>query len=136
MANLQCVVVTPEQTALDQQADFVALPLYDGELGVSPGHSPMIGRLGVGELRIKSGSSETHLFVQGGFVEINRNVVTLLTNRAMKLSDLRRDDAEKLLSAAMQLRYVTDEETLVRDKAIADAHAALRVAGRNRDHGK
>ena len=52
--SLTCVVVTPEQTALEQKADFVALPLYDGEIGIGANHSPLIGRLGYGEMRIKS----------------------------------------------------------------------------------
>ena len=45
---LECVVVTPEETALETPATFVALPLFDGEIGIAPGHSPMIGRLGYG----------------------------------------------------------------------------------------
>ena len=45
-ARLQCVVVTPERTLFDELVDFVALPLYDGELGVMPGRTPLIGRLG------------------------------------------------------------------------------------------
>ena len=51
--QLQVVVVTPEKTLLDETVDFVALPLYDGELGVLPGRAPLIGRLGYGELRTK-----------------------------------------------------------------------------------
>ncbi len=49
--KIQCVVVTPEKSLLDELVDFVALPLYDGELGVLPGRTPLIGRLGYGELR-------------------------------------------------------------------------------------
>ncbi len=48
--KLQCVVVTPEKTLFDDWVDFVALPLFDGELGVMPGRAPLIGRLGFGEL--------------------------------------------------------------------------------------
>ena len=51
---LQCIVVTPEATVLDRQAEFVALPLYDGEIGIGRGHSPLIGRLGYGEMRLDS----------------------------------------------------------------------------------
>lgn len=54
MSELKCIVVTPEKTALDQLANFVVVPLFDGEFGVGPGHSPMIGRLGYGELRIRA----------------------------------------------------------------------------------
>lgn len=55
MPDLQCVLVTPEKTLVDARADYVVLPLYDGELGVAPSHAPMIGRLGAGELRIRAG---------------------------------------------------------------------------------
>ena len=43
---MQCIVVTPERTLYDRPADFVALCLFDGEIGIAPGHTPMIGRLG------------------------------------------------------------------------------------------
>ena len=55
MSQLNCIVVTPEATALEAKADFVALPLYDGEIGSAGGHSPMIGRLGFGEMRLRTG---------------------------------------------------------------------------------
>jgi hypothetical protein len=51
---MQCIIVTPERTVFDRPAEFVALTLFDGELGVAPGHAPMIGRLGFGEMRIRS----------------------------------------------------------------------------------
>jgi F-type H+-transporting ATPase subunit epsilon len=52
---LHVSVVTPEATLLETPAQFVALPLFDGELGVLPGRSPFIGRLGYGELRVVEG---------------------------------------------------------------------------------
>ena len=55
------IVVTPEATVLDEQVDFVALPLYDGEIGIAPGRSPMIGRLGYGELRLVDGRPDDAL---------------------------------------------------------------------------
>ena len=48
----QCIVVTPERTVYDRPAEFVALTLFDGEIGIAPGHVPLIGRLGYGEMRI------------------------------------------------------------------------------------
>ena len=59
--RLQCVVVTPERTLFDELVDFVALPLFDGELGVLPGRSPLIGRLGYGELRTRIGGDDPPL---------------------------------------------------------------------------
>ena len=64
---VHCVVVTPERAVLEEDVDFVALPMYDGELGVLPGRAPLIGRLGFGELRIRQGNQTTYLYVDGGF---------------------------------------------------------------------
>ena len=80
---IRCVVVTPERTVLDEQVDFVALPIYDGELGVLPGRSPLIGRLGYGELRTRNGTETRRYFVDGGFAQVRDNGVTVLTNRAI-----------------------------------------------------
>src|SRR5262249_1605994 len=64
---LRCVVVTPERALVDAAFDFVALPMYDGELGVLPGRAPLIGRLGPGELRTRHGNETNRYFVDGGF---------------------------------------------------------------------
>jgi F0F1-type ATP synthase epsilon subunit len=53
--RLHCLVITPERTVVDESADFMAVPLYDGELGVLPGRAPLVGRLGFGELRFAAG---------------------------------------------------------------------------------
>ncbi len=93
---LECIVVTPEATALQTPAEFVALPLYDGELGVLPGHSPFIGRLGYGELRVLENGKTVRLYVDGGFVQVADNIVSVLTNNAVpaeKLNACRRPRA-------------------------------------------
>src|SRR3954466_15450559 len=76
--RLHCVVVTPEKTLFDEVVEFVALPLYDGELGVLPRRAPLIGRLGYGELRPRLGGTSRHYFVDGGFVQVRDDVVTVL----------------------------------------------------------
>jgi len=63
--TLRCVVVTPERAVLDEAADFVAVPLYDGEAGMLPGRLPLIGRLGYGELRYRRGKAEHRYYVDG-----------------------------------------------------------------------
>ena len=95
---LQCVVVTPEKTALKTSAEFVAVPLYDGELGIAPRRAPMIGRLGYGQLRLVEGGKTRSFYVDGGFVQVAHNEVTILTGRAVPADQL---DAQV---AAEQLR--------------------------------
>lgn len=126
--TLQCVVVTPEATALDTAADFVALPLFDGEFGVAPGHSPMIGRLGYGELRITRGSEVLRFYVDGGFVQIADEVVSVLTNRAIRSSAIDVAAAEEQLRAAQTRRAAGEEQIAIRDRLINQARGQLRVA--------
>ena len=59
--DLRVMIVTPEETVLDTRAEYVAMPLFDGEIGIYRNHSPMIGGLGYGEMRIRSGG-ETSRF--------------------------------------------------------------------------
>jgi F-type H+-transporting ATPase subunit epsilon len=121
-------VVTPEATVVDTHADFVALPLYDGELGVARNHSPMIGRLGFGELRIKHRGSQDRYYVDGGFVQVADNVVSVLTGRAIPAEQIDRAAAENQLRSAVARRTSGDEEQAIRERLIAQARGQLRVA--------
>ena len=130
MAELNCIVVTPEKTALEEKAEFVALPLYDGEIGILPGHSPMIGRLGYGEMRIRVGGHETRYYVDGGFVQVAGNVVSVLTNHAVPGATVDAAAAREQLVAAAKRSATTDEELELRDRMVVQARAQIRVAER------
>src|SRR3954470_8017824 len=99
LRTLQCVVVTPEKALLDEPVDFVALPMYDGELGVLPGRAPLIGRLGYGELRIRHRTSTRLYFVDGGFAQVRSNIVTVLTPRAIRGEEIDVPAATHMLEA-------------------------------------
>jgi len=126
--RLQCVVVTPERTLFDELVDFVALPLYDGELGVLPGRTPLIGRLGFGELRTKSGGVTRRYFVDGGFAQVRDDVVTILTNRAIPAVDVDPAAAAAELEQAQARRATTEFDQADKTKALARARALVRVA--------
>src|SRR5262245_55639199 len=130
--QLHCVVVTPERALLDEPADFVALPMYDGELGVLPGRAALIGRLGYGELRIRRGERTRHYFVDGGFAQVRGDTVTVLTPRAMPAEEIRPSAAEEALQSAQSalLKAVGPEAQDAQLKAQDRARAQLRVARR------
>jgi len=129
---LEVTVVTPEATVLKSPAQFLALPLYDGEIGIAPGHSPLIGRLGYGEMRIKSGGATKTLYVDGGFVEVADNVVSVLTNRAVPSAKVDGGAAETQLANAIRHPAATKEQLDIRDRQIAQARAQIRIARRAR----
>jgi F-type H+-transporting ATPase subunit epsilon len=124
--ELHCVVVTPERALLDEPADFIALPLYDGELGVMPGRAPLIGRLGIGELRIRRGNATQRFFVDGGFAQVRDNVVTVLTGRAIKGEDIDAAAAKRTLEESRPA--AADPDALAAyQKALERARSQLRV---------
>ena len=125
---LECVVVTPEETALQTPAQFVALPLFDGEIGIAPGRAPLIGRLGYGEMRVVEGGKTRRYYIDGGFVQVDGNVVSILTNRAVPAEELDAEVAEQLLETALQKPANTAELMAIRDRSISQARAQLRVA--------
>lgn len=125
---MQCVLVTPESTLLEAEADFVALTLFDGELGIAPGHAPLIGRLGCGEMRIRQGDKQRRFYIEGGFVEVCDNVVSVLTGRAVDADKIDPVEAERLLDEAQHMSPRTAEQFALRDRAAAQARAQLRAA--------
>jgi F-type H+-transporting ATPase subunit epsilon len=131
---LHCVVVTPEKAVLDEVCDFVAVPMYDGELGVLSGRMPLIGRLGCGELRTQSGNRIHRYFIDGGFVQIKNNIVTVLTSKALKAEEIDVTAAEQALKAAQQPAPDPAIQEAQR-KAQDRARAQIRVAKHNEKPG-
>jgi F-type H+-transporting ATPase subunit epsilon len=124
--NLRCVVVTPECAVLDETAESLVLPLHDGESGVLPGREPLMAKLRSGELRL-SGSKTRSLFVDGGFVQVVRDTVTVLTPRALMPGQIDQAAAQKALEAPSTAGISTAamEE---RQASLAKARAQMKVA--------
>ncbi len=118
--NVRLIVVTPEKAAFDGVGDMVILPMHDGELGVLPGRAAMIGRLGAGELKLKTAAGPTRFFIESGFVQVRENVVTVLTSRARRAAEITPELTEQA----------------VRDLEAMPATNALERANKNRARDK
>jgi F-type H+-transporting ATPase subunit epsilon len=95
--TLQCSVVTPEKSILDEEATRVTVPAHDGEVGILPGHAWFLARLGVGELRVTLDGRTRRLFVEGGFVQVSGDKVTVLTDAASEMQDIDPEAAARLV---------------------------------------
>jgi F-type H+-transporting ATPase subunit epsilon len=80
--RLKVAIISPESTVYEGEADMVVAPAWDGEVGVLRGHAPMLVLLGAGEMRIKSGGGEQRFHVEGGFMQVADDVVTVLSESA------------------------------------------------------
>ena len=127
MSEIQCVVVTPECTEIDVQASAVTLPMFDGEMGILHGHSPLVGRLGYGVLRIATDGQQQRYFVEGGFVQVANNVVSVLTDKIASIDEVTAEAAGEAMKSAIDMPADKPELTLARDKALERARAMSRI---------
>ncbi|MFP6650334.1 MAG: ATP synthase F1 subunit epsilon [Pirellulaceae bacterium] len=131
MSELNCIVVTPEETAVEAVVDSVVVPLIDGEMGILPNHAAMIGRLGAGELRLRTGDQLERFFLEGGFIQIVDNTVSVLTGRAIPVEQLDAAAAEGQLEGALAEPAVGIEQMEARDQLVQQLRAQQRVARRS-----
>jgi F-type H+-transporting ATPase subunit epsilon len=113
--DLRIVLVTPETTLLDEKVEALRFPLYDGQIGVLPGRAPLVGRLGSGELRITTSKGLASYFIDGGFVQVKENVVSLLTDSAQLTSTLDARKAEDDLQSVQHRHPKNDAEFAAKD---------------------
>lgn len=126
--NFRISVVTPEREVLSVEARFVALPAYDGEIGVLAKRAPLLTQLGSGLLRVEEASGEwRELFVSGGFAQMVDDRLTLLTEEARPREEAANEAADELLARALGLEASSDVEFAVKDKALARARALRRL---------
>jgi F-type H+-transporting ATPase subunit epsilon len=129
--KLTLTVVTPEYAVVDRvSCDEVTLPAYDGQIGILPGHTPLITLLGIGPLRYREGGKSTGLAVREGFAEIAGDDVRVLADRAVARASIDRAAAEKDKHAGEErlLTVVGEEELAAVDADIDYASARLAVA--------
>jgi len=116
MANtIHVDVVSAEQQIFSGEALFVVLPGEAGELGIYPRHTPLITRIKPGAVRIKpaDGGEENLIFVDGGILEVQPSIVTVLADTAIRGHDL--DEAKALEAqkrAEEALRNATDKQEI------------------------
>ncbi len=127
MSTIHVDVVSAEASIYDGPADFVALPGESGELGIFPGHTPLITRIRPGAVRIKvpGQSEEEFVFVAGGILEIQPNRVTVLADTAIRGKDL---DEARALEAKRQAEEALVNRAATLDYAKAQAELAIAVA--------
>jgi len=119
-------IVSPEKLLLSKAVDMVVLPAAEGEMGVLPGHAPMIVLLRGGTIRLTVGGSVTDtLYVSGGFAEVTTTRVTVLANEATEVSELRKSEGESRLTSAQAEYDAADKmNTDALDVAMAKLQSA------------
>lgn len=127
--DFHCSVVTPEKAILECDATSAIFPAHDGEIGILPRRAPLLCRLGIGILQIRTAGETHRFFIDGGFAQMVDNKLTLLTEQARGPEEIEHDAARAALeeargTAAEGGGSVYDE----RQAAIARAQAQVKLS--------
>ena len=126
MATLHIEVVSAEDSIFSGEASFIALPGESGDLGILPGHTPLISRVRPGTLKIKQeDGTELNIFVAGGILEVQPHMVTVLSDTAIRAEDL---DEAKALAARERAEEALRNSTEKADIAVVEAELAMLAA--------
>src|SRR5699024_8485908 len=125
LSTLIVSVVTPDGEVLENEYDMLSCKAESGELGIMPGHIPLVAPLSIDALRLKSGETNDYVAVHGGFVE-----VTILAQSAEKADSIDVDRAERSKErAAQRLESKEDNVDIIRAKnALTRAINRIEVA--------
>lgn len=105
-------IVTPEQEVYSEKVDSVVLPTRQGEVGILPGHIPLLTQLEAGELQVSPGEGKAPQFlaVDRGFAEVQADQVTVLTEAAIDIDAIDLSEVEAAQHRAeAALRRAQDE---------------------------
>ena len=133
---LRLEIVTPDAKTFSDDVDSVVIPGIEGEMGILPLHVPLMTQLQPGELRVMKGGVETRLAVGEGFVEISGAKVAILTDMAVRESDIDEAAAEEAIrraETAMSGKKLSDEEYATTSASLQRSLALVRVK-RRRHH--
>ena len=135
---LQLEIVTPERLAYADTVDAVTLPGGDGELGVLPHHAPLVSTLGVGELRIRKGSTEESFAIVGGFLQVLPDKVVVMAETADMASEIdleKAQEARRRAERALEAGPAEAEDLAAARVALQAAMLRIRIAERRHREG-
>jgi F-type H+-transporting ATPase subunit epsilon len=109
--KINLTVVTRERKIIDVQVDEVVLPATDGEIGVLPGHTPLLATLKIGPLRYRTGNTIHRLVISWGFAEVLPDRVIVLAERGVLPTEVDRATAEQeRIAAEKELLYLSSQD--------------------------
>jgi F-type H+-transporting ATPase subunit epsilon len=132
--TLKLEIVTPEAKIFSDDVDMVTLNGVEGEMGILPGHLPLMTQLAAGEIVARKGADTIFLVVGDGFVQITGERVAVLTDMAINADNIDEAQAQEALrrAEARLEEKLSDEETARVQAAIVHATAQLKVKHRRR----
>ena len=137
---IRCEIVSQDRMVFQGDADIVILPGEMGEMGILPGHAPLLSSLKLGVIRVKHGGEEDVFTVTGGFVEVQPDIVTVMADAAENVEEIDIERAQKAMKRAEKLleEYSeTDAENYLRiQAALRRSNLRLKTVDQYRRRGQ
>jgi F-type H+-transporting ATPase subunit epsilon len=124
-AKVRVLVATAEREVYRGEAEMLVAPGRAGELGILPKHSPLLAALMPGELRVTHGDQVDEVFISGGFMEVQPDMITVLADSAERATDL---DEAQAATAAREAEAKVEAKNGDIDLAMAEAELAIATA--------
>jgi len=125
MSTVKVLVATAEREVYRGEAEKLIAPGSAGELGILPKHAPLISELTAGELRITHGEDVDEVFISGGYMEVQPDVITVLADTAERATDM---DEAAALAAQRKAEEAVDTQKGDADLAMAQAELSILTA--------
>ena len=131
MATLKLEVVTPDKTVVSADIESAVCPGVVGEFGVLPHHVSLLSALSIGDLRYKADGQEYHVFISGGFADVNNDVLSVLAESAELAADIDQARAQEAKARAEKRLAAQDEkvDVLRAQAALSRSLKRLQIAG-------
>jgi F-type H+-transporting ATPase subunit epsilon len=132
--TLQLEIVTPEAKVFSDYVEMVTLTGVEGDLGILPGHEPVMTQLVAGEITVRKEGENIFLAVGDGFVQVTGERVAVLTDMAIKADDIDEAAAEQARqkAEARLAQKLSDEEAATVHAALIHATTQLKVKQRHK----
>ena len=128
--KINLTVVTRERKILEAEADEVELPASDGEIGILPGHTPLLATLRIGQMRYRQGSTVERLVISWGFAEVLPDRVIVLAERGFLPEEIDPAKAEEQRrEAEKEIAYLSshDEQFAIVEGRLEESIAMINI---------
>lgn len=135
MSTFNLEIITPYNVVLKDSASKIRLRTTEGDMGILAGHAPLVSELAIGEMKVEKENSDTdYYFVSGGFLEISKQKVLILADKAILAKDIDIEEAkrEKEIYESRLAKVEEDKEIAITQHALQESLTKIQIGEKYR----
>lgn len=134
MSTFSLEIVTPHKIVLKDEVERIIVRTTEGDMGVLPGHAPLVAELSIGEMKIQKEGNPDYYFIAGGFLEISKTKVMILADKAIKADEIDIEEAkrEKEIYEAKLSKLKEDRDIAMTQRALQESLSKIEIGERLR----